>query len=152
SPGTATAAARSPAPGSPTTPDAAGTVESPVPGDGHAGFGERSGETGQEQSRYRAPDRLNRVDSDVALLRMPGLVMIRAVFRGAAFPPLTCSAACPVLRLGTCSGGAAAGAVAGGDRVGAGQAAAAGGPQAAWNRFIHSCSRCQLSGRCTVMW
>ena len=33
-----------------------------MPGDGHAGFGERSGETGQEQSRYRAPDRLNRVN------------------------------------------------------------------------------------------
>jgi hypothetical protein len=37
-------------------------VESPVPGDGHAGFGERPGETGQEQSRYRAPGRLNRVN------------------------------------------------------------------------------------------
>jgi hypothetical protein len=35
------------------------TVESPVLGNGHAGFGERSGETGQEQSRYRAPGRLN---------------------------------------------------------------------------------------------
>ena len=34
-----------------------------MPGDGHAGFGERSGETGQEQSRYRAPDRLNRSNS-----------------------------------------------------------------------------------------
>jgi RNA-directed DNA polymerase len=60
SPGTGTAAARSPAPGSSTTPDAAETVESPVPGDGHAGFGERSGETGQKRSWYRAPDRLNR--------------------------------------------------------------------------------------------
>jgi hypothetical protein len=39
------------------------TVESPVPGDGHAGFGERPGETGQEQSGYRAPGRLNRVTS-----------------------------------------------------------------------------------------
>src|SRR6266487_5126392 len=37
----------------------AATVESPVPGDGHAGFGERPGETGQEQSRHRAPGRLN---------------------------------------------------------------------------------------------
>ena len=29
---------------------------------GHAGFGERPGETGQEQSWYRAPGRLNRVN------------------------------------------------------------------------------------------
>ncbi len=35
-------------------------MESPVPGDGYAGFGERPGETGQEQSGYRAPGRLNR--------------------------------------------------------------------------------------------
>ena len=38
----------------------------------------------------------------------------------------------------------------GADRVGAGQAAAPGGPQAAASRFSHSCSRCQLSGRCRV--
>src|SRR2546421_6151147 len=38
------------------------------------------------------------------------------------------------------------------DRVWAGQAAAAGGPVAASNRFIHSVWRCQPSGRCTVMW
>jgi hypothetical protein len=31
-----------------------------VPGDGHAGFGERPGETDPEQSRHRAPGRLNR--------------------------------------------------------------------------------------------
>jgi hypothetical protein len=37
-----------------------GSTESPVPGDGLAGFGERPGETGQEQSGYRAPGRLNR--------------------------------------------------------------------------------------------
>ena len=30
-----------------------------MPGDGHAGCGERPGETGQEQSRHRAPGRLN---------------------------------------------------------------------------------------------
>jgi hypothetical protein len=36
-----------------------------VPGDGHAGFGERSGETGQEQSGYRAPDRLNLDVADI---------------------------------------------------------------------------------------
>src|SRR6266542_1272255 len=33
-----------------------------------------------------------------------------------------------------------------------GQAAWTGGPQAASNRFIHSCSRCHSSGRCKVMW
>ena len=38
-----------------------------MPGDGHAGFGERSGETGQEQSGYRAPDRLNRLGSGSAV-------------------------------------------------------------------------------------
>ncbi len=59
SPGTATGAATSPAPGSQPRLTA-GTVESPVPGDAHAGFGERPGETGQEQSRHRAPGRLNR--------------------------------------------------------------------------------------------
>jgi hypothetical protein len=48
---------------------------------------------------------IHRVNSDVALLRLPWLVMIWMVFRGAAFPPLTCSAACPVLRLGTGTGG-----------------------------------------------
>ena len=42
----------------PTTPDGR-TVESPVPGNGHGGFGERPGETDQEQSRHRAPGRLN---------------------------------------------------------------------------------------------
>ena len=31
-----------------------------MPGNGHAGFGERPGETDQEQSRHRAPGRLNR--------------------------------------------------------------------------------------------
>jgi len=30
-----------------------------VPGDGHAGFGERPGETGRARSRHRAPGRLN---------------------------------------------------------------------------------------------
>ena len=43
------------------------------------------------------------------------------------------------------------GAVAGADRS-AGQAAAAGGPQAAWRRFSHSCSRCQPAGRWRVRW
>jgi hypothetical protein len=48
---------------------------------------------------------IHRVNSDVALLCLPRLVMIRTVFQRAAFPPLTCSAACPVLRLGTGTGG-----------------------------------------------
>jgi hypothetical protein len=48
---------------------------------------------------------IHRVNSDVALLSLSRLVMIRTVFQGAAFPPLTCSAACPVLRLGTGAGG-----------------------------------------------
>ena len=48
--------------------------------------------------------------------------------------------------------GVAVAAVGGADRVGAGQAAAAGGPQPAWSRFSHSCSRCQPSGRCKVRW
>jgi hypothetical protein len=30
-----------------------------VPGNGHAGFGERPGETDREQPRHRAPGRLN---------------------------------------------------------------------------------------------
>jgi hypothetical protein len=30
-----------------------------VPGNGHAGFGERSGETDREQSRHRAPGLLS---------------------------------------------------------------------------------------------
>jgi hypothetical protein len=41
------------------TPQSAGLVESPLPGDGHGGFGERPGETDREQSRHRAPGRLN---------------------------------------------------------------------------------------------
>jgi hypothetical protein len=37
----------------------AGIVESPLRGDTHGGFGERSGETGREQSRNRAPGLLS---------------------------------------------------------------------------------------------
>jgi hypothetical protein len=37
----------------------ADAVESPLPGDRHGGFGERPGETDREQSRHRAPGRLN---------------------------------------------------------------------------------------------
>jgi hypothetical protein len=39
----------------------AGTVESPLRGDAHGGFGERSGETDREQSQHRAPDLLIQV-------------------------------------------------------------------------------------------
>ena len=38
-----------------------------MPGDRHAGFGERPGETGREQSRHRAPGRLNRWGWTIAL-------------------------------------------------------------------------------------
>jgi len=41
------------------TPRTARLVESPLPRDGHGGFGERPGETDREQSRHRAPGRLN---------------------------------------------------------------------------------------------
>ena len=37
----------------------AGTVESPVRGETHGGFGERPGETDRGQPRHRAPGRLN---------------------------------------------------------------------------------------------
>jgi len=37
----------------------ADTVESPLPGDWHGGFGERPGETDRQQYRHRAPGRLN---------------------------------------------------------------------------------------------
>jgi hypothetical protein len=37
------------------------TVESPLPRDRHGGFGERPGETDREQSRHRAPGRLNQI-------------------------------------------------------------------------------------------
>src|SRR5947207_13612543 len=36
------------------------TMESPVLSNGHAGFGERPGETDRRQHRHRAPGRLNR--------------------------------------------------------------------------------------------
>jgi hypothetical protein len=36
----------------------ADTVESPLPGNRHGGFGERPGETDHEQSRHGAPGRL----------------------------------------------------------------------------------------------
>jgi hypothetical protein len=73
------------------------------------------------------------------------------VIPGAGVLPLACCAACPGFRArGRGSGGLAAWRVR--DRFGAGQAAAAGGPQAASQRFSHSCSRCQPCGRWRVMW
>jgi len=38
-------------------------MESPVRWEPHAGFGERPGETDQQQCRHRAPGRLNPTDS-----------------------------------------------------------------------------------------
>src|SRR5213076_378960 len=38
------------------------TMESPVLSNGHAGFGERPGETDRRQHRHRAPGRLNRTE------------------------------------------------------------------------------------------
>ena len=64
--------------------------------------------------------------------------------------PLACPAACPGVPGSGAEFGWPSGAVAGTDRVGAGQAAAAGGPQAVASRFSHSCSRGQPSGRCKV--
>jgi hypothetical protein len=72
-------------------------------------------------------------------------------FPGAAFPPLACSVACPGARWGG-AGGWPLGPGSCRDWVWAGQAAVAGGPQAAWNKFIHPVSRCQPSGRCSAMW
>jgi hypothetical protein len=95
---------------------------------------------------------IHRVNPDVALLRLPRLVMIRTVFRGRGFPAADLFGGLSGSSAGDRCWRAAAGAVAYGDRVGAGQAAAAGGPQAAWNRLIHPVSRCQPSGRCMVMW
>ena len=45
-------------PGCPNQPTA-GTMESPLRGDTHGGFGERPGETDQQQCRHRAPGRLH---------------------------------------------------------------------------------------------
>ncbi|MDJ0346426.1 reverse transcriptase domain-containing protein [Streptomyces sp. H10-C2] len=59
--GIATGATPSPLHGrAPDEQPTATTVESPVLGNGYAGFGERPGETGRWQHRYRAPGRLNR--------------------------------------------------------------------------------------------
>src|SRR5262249_59936594 len=72
---------------------------------------------------------------------------------GRWFLPLAGPAACPVLARDPWLAGAGGAWPWGcGDRVWAGQAAQAGGPVAASNRFIHSASWCQPSGRCSVMW
>jgi hypothetical protein len=44
----------------------ADTVESPLPGDRHGGFGERPGETDREQTQHRAPGRLNQTSMTFA--------------------------------------------------------------------------------------
>lgn len=47
-------------------------MESPLRREAHGGFGERSGETGREQSRYRAPGLLSdikRLDLSDGLIR-----------------------------------------------------------------------------------
>jgi hypothetical protein len=59
SPGIDTVAVRSPTLASAQPRLTADTVESPLPGDRHGRFGERPGETDREQSRHRAPGRLN---------------------------------------------------------------------------------------------
>ena len=84
--------------------------------------------------------------------RWPGKVILGPI-AGVVFPAAHCRAACPVSLAGVRAGGARVGCGCGcGDRVGAGQAAGAGGPQPASNRLVHSCSRCQPSGRCMVIW
>ena len=57
--GTATAATRSPTPGPWPFKPTHGRTMSPLRGNTHGGFGERPGETDREQSRHRAPGRLN---------------------------------------------------------------------------------------------
>ena len=71
---------------------------------------------------------------------------------GGGVPPLASCAACPGFRARERGSGWPRGAVSGADRVGAGQAAASGGPQAASQRLRHSCSRCQPSGRWRTRW
>ena len=39
-------------------------MESPLRGNTHGGFGERPGETDREQSRHRAPGRLNQAEHE----------------------------------------------------------------------------------------
>jgi len=73
------------------------------------------------------------------------------VIPGAGVRPLACRAACPGFPgRGRGSGRLAAWRMR--DRFRAGQAAAAGGPQAASHRFSHSCSWCQPSGRWRARW
>jgi hypothetical protein len=74
--------------------------------------------------------------------------VILAVNLAVGFPPLTCPAACPVLRPGVRGWVATMAVECAVTGVWAGQATAVGGLQAASRRFIHSCSRGQPSGRC----
>ena len=55
---------------------------------GHAGFGERPGETGQEQSGYRAPGRLNRaavLGARMDLTALPPAIQIWAFWNQLPF-------------------------------------------------------------------
>ena len=116
-----------------------------MPGDGHAGFGERPGETGQEQSGYRAPDRLNR----------PIRVAVSGLIPAGVFPGD--GRGLPAARLFCGLSG-----VLGSGRGRGGRGAVGGGPGRGWSgrcggrpaggveRFGHSCSRCQPSGRWRV--
>jgi len=63
-----------PQPLEPQPPLTAETVQSPIPEDGYAGSGQRPGETGQEQSGYRAPGRLN-LAADMAQQRLVGVAV-----------------------------------------------------------------------------
>ena len=74
--------------------------------------------------------------------------VILAVNSGMGFLPLTCSAACPGFRFGVRVQVTAWGRRRYGDRSGLVRPQLAGGPQAASNKVIHCCSRCQPSGRC----
>ena len=78
--------------------------------------------------------------------------VILAVNSGVGFLPLTCPAACP----GFLARGRVRVAVAGrgGAVTGSGlvRPLRRAGRRRLSNRFIHSCSRCQPSGRCRVMW
>jgi hypothetical protein len=68
---TSTEAAKSPAPGHSPTSLTTGAVESPLRGGVHGEFGERPGKTDREQSRTRAPCRLNHWVVDSSRLQPP---------------------------------------------------------------------------------
>ena len=108
-----------------------------------------------ERSPFDWSENLASIHRPISGGLVSGPIRARGVFRGEA------GRGRPAARLfcglsGVPGSGAGSGwpsrAVAGADRIGAGQAAAAGGPLAAASRFSHSCSRCQPSGRCRVRW